>query len=75
MRIVLHRVFRASVSIEEQIKGSINRGLLLFLGIGPEDSEKDASWLFSKICSLRIFDDEAGKMNLSVREKKGERDV
>ncbi len=72
MKIVLQRVSWASVSIEEKIKGSINRGLLLFLGIGPEDTESDASWLVSKICSMRIFEDEAGKMNLSVREIEGE---
>lgn len=72
MRIVLQRVSRASVSVEGMSKGSIDQGLLLFIGIGPEDTEDDARWLASKICTMRIFQDEAGKMNLSVKEIGGE---
>lgn len=72
MKIVLQRVSRASVSIDDKTKGSINRGLLLFLGIGPNDTESDARWLVSKICALRIFEDNKGKINLSLKDINGE---
>ena len=72
MKIVIQRVSRASVMISKEIKGSINKGLLLFVGIGPEDNDEDANWLSSKIISMRIFEDEMGKMNLSVKDVSGE---
>lgn len=72
MRLVIQRVSRASVEIEKEVKGSIGRGLLLFAGIGPDDTEEDARWLASKIISMRIFEDEKNKMNLSVRDIKGQ---
>jgi D-aminoacyl-tRNA deacylase len=72
MRIVIQRVSHASVEIEGETKGSIYKGLLLFAGIGPEDDENDVRWLASKICSMRIFEDDRGKMNLSAKDIDGE---
>lgn len=71
MRIVLQRVSEASVKIEGSIKGAIDGGLLVLLGIEAADSEVDADWLISKISGLRIFSDSEGKMNLSIQDIKG----
>ena len=72
MRLLVQRVSEASVKIEGNIKGEINHGLLLFVGIGEEDSKEDIDWLIKKVTGLRIFSDEAGKMNLSVTDINGE---
>lgn len=72
MRIVLQRVEEASVKIGTKIKGSIGKGFLILLGIEEEDKEEDIDWLIQKICKLRIFEDDAGKMNLSIQDIKGE---
>jgi D-tyrosyl-tRNA(Tyr) deacylase len=72
MRAVVQRVASASVSIEGGIHGSIGKGLLVLLGIGPQDTPSDAEWLASKIARLRIFPDEAGQMNRSVIDSVGE---
>lgn len=66
MRVVLQRVSEASVSINNNIKGSITKGLLVFLGIEIDDDIDDIEWLSKKITQLRIFNDEEGKMNLSL---------
>lgn len=66
MRIVLQRVKSASVSIEDSVVGEINQGFLLLVGVGPEDTSDDASYLARKIAGMRIFSDENGKMNLSI---------
>ena len=66
MRAVVTRVSEASVSIEGGIKGEIGQGFLILLGVGPEDTEKEAAWLAAKICNLRVFSDSAGKMNLDL---------
>ncbi len=66
MRAVVTRVAEASVSIEGVIKGEIGQGFLILLGVGPEDTEKEAAWLAAKICNLRVFSDSAGKMNLDL---------
>ena len=71
MRAVIQRVNRASVRVREEITGEIGKGLLVLLGIGQEDSEADAEYLAAKVAGLRIFEDEAGKMNLSVTEMGG----
>ncbi|MGH9872036.1 MAG: D-aminoacyl-tRNA deacylase [Pyrinomonadaceae bacterium] len=71
MRAVVQRVTRARVKVEDEIVGEINQGLVVLLGIARDDSETDADYLASKIASLRIFDDEAGKMNRSVRDMSG----
>ena len=72
MRVVLQRVTEASVKINGSIKGFIEKGLLLLLGIESEDSEEDIDWLIQKIINLRIFEDEEGKMNLSLQNVNGE---
>ena len=66
MRIVLQRVKSASVSIDDVVVGKINQGFLLLVGVGPEDTSDDASYLARKIAGMRIFSDENGKMNLSI---------
>src|SRR5690554_3253342 len=66
MRAVIQRVNSASVKVNEQNKGEINSGLLVFLGIGKDDEQKDADYLVNKIIELRIFEDNDGKMNLSA---------
>lgn len=72
MRAVIQRVSRSSVQINGKVEGKIGVGLNVLLGVGQEDNEEDAEWLASKISSLRIFDDEAGVMNLSINDIKGE---
>ena len=68
MRAVVQRVSRARVKVGDEITGEIGKGLLVLLGVGQEDSEGDADYLAEKVAGLRIFEDEAGKMNLSVGE-------
>lgn len=72
MRAVIQRVAEARVSVGEEIVSGIGPGLCIFLGIAVNDSEKDADALASKIGSLRVFADEQGKMNRSVRETRGD---
>lgn len=72
MRILIQRVSEASVTIEESVHGKIATGLLLLLGVEPNDTEEDADWLVRKVSSLRIFNDEDGVMNLSATDIKGE---
>ena len=71
MRIVLQRVSEASVKIDGNIKGAIDGGLVVLLGIEAADSEVDADWLISKLSGLRIFSDSEGKMNLSIQDING----
>ena len=68
---VLQRVSRASVTVDKDTCGSIENGLLILLGVKNGDTEKDATLLADKISKLRIFSDENGKMNLSVRDVEG----
>lgn len=72
MRAVLQRVSEAKVSIEGTIKGQINSGLLILLGIEDSDTEEDLNWLANKIVGMRIFSDDNGLMNLSVQDIKGD---
>ena len=72
MRVVVQRVERASVGIDNKLFSSIEKGLLVLLGIEDEDTEKDIDYLCKKISKLRIFDDENGVMNLSVKDINGE---
>ena len=67
----MQRVSSARVEIDGEVAGSIGRGLLVLLGVGQGDSEKQAHWLADKIAGLRIFEDDDGKMNLSVEEVGG----
>jgi D-tyrosyl-tRNA(Tyr) deacylase len=72
MRVVIQRVELASVEIQGQVVGEIQRGLLVLLGIETEDQEGDADYLVQKISNLRIFSDADGKMNLSIQDCGGE---
>ena len=71
MRAVIQRVSEASVTVDQKIEGKIAEGLLIFLGIVPEDTSEDLEWLSKKIVNLRIFDDNRGVMNLSLKEQNG----
>jgi D-aminoacyl-tRNA deacylase len=71
MRAVVQRVTRASVTVDDKTVGEIQKGLVVLLGIARDDTKLDAAYLAEKISSLRIFDDEAGKMNVSVKEING----
>ncbi len=72
MRAVVQRVRRAAISVDGRVRGEIGRGLVVLLGVGEEDGEEDARYLADKIVNLRIFEDEAGKMNLSLLDVRGE---
>ena len=72
MKALIQRVVSSSVEIDGNIVGKIGKGLLIFLGISVEDSEKEVMWLVDKCANLRIFEDEHGKMNRSLIDIKGE---
>lgn len=72
MRILIQRVLRASVTIDGRLKSNIGRGLLILAGIEEADTTEDIEWLCNKAVKLRIFDDEAGVMNLDVIQTGGE---
>ena len=71
MRALIQRVSHASVLVEGETIGDIQQGLLVLLGITHEDKDTDQEWLIRKILNLRIFNDEAGKMNVSVQDIDG----
>ena len=72
MRAVVQRVSEARVSVEGQVVGEINKGLVVLLGVGQDDDEKDIRYLADKIINLRIFEDEDGKMNISLLDVGGD---
>ena len=72
MRAVLTRVKSASVTIDGQVVGSIGKGFLILLGVGPNDTEKECRYLAEKALGLRIFEDENGKMNLGLGDVNGQ---
>ncbi|WP_314279089.1 D-aminoacyl-tRNA deacylase [Capnocytophaga sputigena] len=72
MRVVIQKVTHASVDIENQTVASINKGLLVLVGIEDSDTNEDITWLSAKIVNLRVFEDENGVMNLSVKDVDGE---
>lgn len=69
---MVQRVSEASVTIANELKASVKRGFLLLLGVGQGDTEEDALWLVKKVSALRVFSDEAGKMNLNIKQVDGE---
>ena len=71
MRAVIQRVSQAAVSINEQEVGRIDHGLLILLGVHETDTQTDVDYLIKKIAQMRIFEDEQGKMNLSIEDVKG----
>ena len=71
MRAVVTRVAGASVTIAGNVNGRIGRGFLVLLGVGPNDTEETADRLAEKICNLRVFEDENGKMNLNLEQTGG----
>jgi len=71
MRAVLQRVRRGRVLVDEDVVAEIGRGIVILLGVGREDTEKEAAWLANKCANLRIFEDTEGKTNLSVQEVGG----
>lgn len=71
MRAVVQRVTRASVSVGGRIVGEIGNGLVVLLGVSREDTQQDADYLAEKVAALRIFEDEAGRMNLSLKDVAG----
>ena len=72
MRALIQRVSQASVSVDGRIAGRIGRGFVVLLGVTHTDSTAEARWLSGKIAGLRVFDDEAGKMNRSLSDVEGE---
>lgn len=72
MRAVIQRVSQASVTIDGNVKSTIQQGYLVLLGCENADTQEDIAWLAKKICGLRIFDDEQGVMNLSIRDVGGD---
>lgn len=72
MRIVIQRSKKSSVTIENEVCGSIDHGLVVLVGIESEDSQEDANWLIGKLINMRIFSDEEGKMNNSILDTKGQ---
>ena len=72
MRVVIQRVSEASVTINDAVKSAVGAGFVVLLGVGVDDAEEDADWLCDKIAGLRVFSDDAGKMNRDLRETGGE---
>ena len=72
MRAVLTRVNSASVTIDGEVVGKIGKGFLILLGVGPEDTEKECRYLAEKALSLRVFEDEEGKMNRGLEDVNGQ---
>ena len=72
MKLIIQRVKHAQVEVKAKIVGKIGRGMLIFLGVGKDDTKEEADFLVNKIVQLRIFEDAQGKMNLSAAETKAE---
>ncbi|MFM1794034.1 MAG: hypothetical protein RL642_419 [Bacteroidota bacterium] len=72
MRVVIQRVISASVDVDHSVVGSIGKGLMVLVGIEDADTTEDVEWLSSKITQLRIFNDESGVMNRSLKDMDGE---
>nr|WP_278914664.1 D-aminoacyl-tRNA deacylase [Streptococcus lutetiensis] len=71
MKVVIQRVKEAQVMIDDELVGDISQGLLLLVGVGPDDEQEDLDYAVRKITNMRIFSDDMGKMNLSIQDIKG----
>ena len=71
MKLVVQRVKKAKVTVEDKIVGEIDEGFLVLLGVKPTDTKKTADYLVKKLCNLRVFKDENDKMNLNIKQVKG----
>ena len=71
MKVVIQRVKEAQVTIDDELVGDISQGLLLLVGVGPDDEQEDLDYSVRKITNMRIFSDDMGKINLSVQDIKG----
>ena len=71
MKVVLQRVKLAQVTVDEEVIGEIEQGFLLLVGFGPDDNDETLDYLVHKITNLRVFEDEAGKLNLSLKDVQG----
>ncbi|MFC5733734.1 D-aminoacyl-tRNA deacylase [Cytobacillus gottheilii] len=72
MKVVVQRSKQASVTVEDEVVGRIEKGFVLLVGVTHDDTEEDAAFLADKIANLRVFDDQDGKMNLSILDAGGE---
>lgn len=72
MKLVVQRVSRAKVEVDNKTVGEIGQGFLVLLGVGQNDTKEQADYLVEKMCNLRVFSDENGKMNLSIKDIEGE---
>lgn len=72
MRIVIQRAEKAKVSVDGEVVGQIGKGFMVLVGVGPEDTKQNADFLVNKMCNLRVFEDEQGKMNLSIKDVGGQ---
>lgn len=72
MKLVIQRVKRASVEVNKEIIGKIKQGFLVLIGVGPNDTQDEADYLAKKLIKLRVFEDDNGKMNLSIKDINGE---
>lgn len=72
MKLVIQRVNNAKVDVDNKTIGQIEKGFLVLIGVGPEDTKEIADFLVEKLCNLRIFEDENQKMNLSIKDIDGE---
>lgn len=71
MKLVIQRVSQAQVAINQEVVGAIQQGLMILVGISPEDSQEDLDYAVRKLLNMRIFSDDTGKMNLSIQDIKG----
>ena len=72
MKLVIQRVKNAKVEVDNNLTGSINKGFLVLLGVTHKDTKENAEYLVKKLCNLRVFGDENGKMNLNIKDIGGE---
>ena len=72
MKLVVQRVKEAKVEVDKKVVGKINKGFLVLIGVTHEDEKEQADYLVKKLCKLRVFEDENGKMNLGLKDIKGE---